>query len=55
LIRCTVVTPERIPVPRPDVTVSFSQGISFAVAPGALPTALPTTALESMCSQFGPV
>ena len=43
-----------MPLPRREVTSSFSQGISFAVAPGALPAALPTTALPSMCSQFGP-
>jgi hypothetical protein len=30
---------------------SLSQGMSFTVAPGALPTALPMTALPSPCSQ----
>ena len=50
----TVVTPERMPLPRCDVTSSLSQGMSFGVAPGALPTAFPATALPSMCSQFGP-
>jgi len=28
--------------------------MSLALLPGALPTALPTTALPSACSQFGP-
>src|SRR5580693_578359 len=54
LIRCTVVTPVRTPLPREETTCSFSQAISSAAAPGALPETLPTTALPSMCSQFGP-
>jgi hypothetical protein len=36
-IRCTVVTPARTPLPRRETTSSFSQGMSFGVAPGALP------------------
>jgi len=54
LIRCTVVTPARMPLPRREITSSFSQGISFGVAPGTLPADFPTTALPSLCSQFGP-
>src|SRR5579872_6344961 len=54
LIRCTVVTPVSTPLPCEAVTCSFSQGISSAVAPGALPAAFAVTTLPSMCSQFGP-
>src|SRR5262249_22582411 len=42
------------PEPRCAVTSSLSQGISLAVLPATLATALPTTALPSACSQFGP-
>jgi hypothetical protein len=54
LIRCTVVAWLRTPVPRREVTPSFSQGMSFATMPGAVPTTWPTTALPSLYSQFGP-
>ena len=36
---------------RCDVTSSLSQRTSFGLLPGALPAALPTTALPSICSQ----
>src|SRR5262249_51878311 len=54
LIRCTVLTPESVPLPRCAVTSSLSHGISPAVCPATLATALPTTALPSTCSQLGP-
>jgi hypothetical protein len=48
------VASARAPLPRRFTTSSFSQGMSSAVAPGALPTALAVTALPSLCSQVGP-
>src|SRR6266852_538217 len=54
LTRCTVVTPERIPLPRRSATSSLSHGMSLGVAPNTIPTTLPTTKLPSVCSQVGP-
>ena len=54
LIRCTVVTWVSTPLPRRETTSSLSQGMSAALAPGELPTTLPTTALPSPYSQPGP-
>ncbi|MGY4420194.1 hypothetical protein ACVWY2_002619 [Bradyrhizobium sp. JR6.1] len=54
LIRCTVATLESRPLPRWEITSSFSQGMSAGVAPGALPAVRAVTALPSTCSQFGP-